>query len=107
MPVGAIYCGRPGVLGNPFMVASAIEAGYLRPDTPPEEVRRFLTECFEDWLTDAGARCGRDWWQGPESDARKAAIWAMLPLMCGRDLVCWCPLHHACHVDIYLRLANR
>ena len=106
MPPTAIYVGRPSIWGNPFKAAAAIEAGYLSPRDTPHEVAAFLTGCFADWLKGAGSYGGRDWWWGPESDARRQAILANLTKLRGHDLACWCPLDRECHADILLALAN-
>lgn len=106
MPEGAIYVGRPSMWGNPFTEANAREVGYISILDTPELTREFLTQCFRDWLTDAGTRRGRDWWQGPESDRRKSAIAGSLSELRGRDLCCWCPLDQPCHADVLLELAN-
>lgn len=118
MPPGAVCVTRPGLLGNPFTLAAAIEAGFLEPNAPPRERGSFLAGCFDHWLTDG--LCG--WWQGPESERRRAEVLARLPEIRGRDLACWCrlcELHRdglpagetcpdcePCHADILLALAN-
>lgn len=123
MPAGAVCCTRPGVLGNPFTMADAIEAGFVsRPDEPLASL--FLVDCFREWFTAPPEpyRCDRDWWQGPTADARRAAIIQRLPDLRGRDLACWCRLcdRHLdgkplgvecsdcqpCHADVLLELAN-
>lgn len=99
MPEGAVYVGRPGKWGNPFIVYA-------------EEV-----VVHDD---------GRDWYQSLESGgARKCAVdlyreWLPERLryharieLAGRDLACWCPLEDAqgnrvpCHADVLLEVANR
>jgi hypothetical protein len=106
MPSGAVYVGRPTLWGNPFTETNAREVGYLSIRDTPELAREFLTQCFRDWLTDNGARGGREWWQGPESDRRKAAIKSNIAVLRGLDLVCWCPLDQPCHAAVLLELAN-
>lgn len=106
MPAGAVYVGRPTKWGNPFTEANAREAGYLSVRDTPELTREFLTQCFRDWLAYAGTRGGRDWWQGPESDRRKAAIKGAITELRGHDLVCWCRLDQPCHADVLLEIAN-
>lgn len=101
MPPNTVSVTRPGVFGNPFTVAHALESGYV---TGEAAARTFVVECFDDWL--AGGRHGRDWWQGPESDKRRAEILRRLPELRGKDLACWCPAGSPCHADILLRLAN-
>jgi hypothetical protein len=104
--------------GNPFTVIDAIDSGYASVATAPA----FVVECFQDWLSPT-RRCGRDWWQGPKSDASKAAILSSLAALRGKNLACWCGLctKHAatgkpldescpdcapCHADVLLELAN-
>ena len=108
MPPNTVYVGRPTIWGSPFKASQAIEAGYLVGGgyETPYEVGSFLKMCFRDWLTDAGLRGRRDWWQGPESDRRKAAIWRHLDELRGKDLACWCPLDVPCHADVLLEWAN-
>lgn len=101
MPENTVSVTRPSILGNPFTIAQALESGYVETE---EEARTFVVECLRDWLV--GGRQGRDWWQGPESDRRRAAILARLPEMRGKNLACWCPLGSPCHADVLLELAN-
>lgn len=103
MPDGAVYVGRPTPLGNPFTVAAALEQCMARDEA---SARQVCVDVFREWLADRG-----DWWQGEESDKRKAAIRACLPALAGIDLVCWCPItsHGAyvhCHADVLLSIAN-
>lgn len=101
----AINCARPGKLGNPFTAKTAIDAGFLAIGQKPN---RFLTECFRDWIGGPSVQDGRDWWQGPESDARKKAILDALPALRWHNLACWCDLDEPhCHADVLLELANR
>lgn len=102
MPHNTVSVTRPSVFGNPFTVAQALESGYVGTE---EAARTFVVECFSDWL--AGGRQGRDWWQGKESDARKAAILAGLPALRGKNLACFCPPGHPCHADVLIELANK
>jgi hypothetical protein len=103
MPANTVYVGRPSILGNPFSAENAMEVGYLRRDAMPWEVGAFLTACFRDWLTE---RPGVDWWQGAESEWRKAQIKVALPDLRGKYLACWCSLDRPCHADVLLELAN-
>jgi hypothetical protein len=106
MPPNTVSVTRPGVFGNPMTLKNAVEASYLRDKRDPR-ANKFLADCFRDWITDAGDRGGRDWWQGPESDARKAEIKRRLPTLRGKDLACYCRLDQACHADVLLELANK
>ena len=105
MPESTVYVGRPTIFGNPFTVETAMDAGYLK-SRDERLAALFLHDCFADWLGDAGARGGRDWWSGPEGDRRRAAILARLPELRGKNLCCWCPIGEPCHADVLLELAN-
>lgn len=102
MPENTVSVARPGKFGNPFTIEAAIDSEYATNDT----ARAFVVECFRDWLTNWSAT-GRNWWQGPESDRRKATIEEGLPTLRGKNLACWCPLDQPCHADVLLELANR
>ena len=101
MPANTASVSRPGVFGNPFTVALALESGYVQTE---EEAVAFVVECFDDWLV--GGRQGRDWWAGLESDKRRAEILRRLPELRGKNLACFCPEGQPCHADVLLRLAN-
>lgn len=102
----AVNVARPSRWGNPFTRDAAIESEYATEAT----WRAFVVECFRDWL--GPTRSGRDWWQGPESDACRAAILTGLPTLRGKNLACWCALPAAgapdiCHAAVLLEIANR
>jgi hypothetical protein len=95
MPPGAVYVGRSGRWGNPFVVHS--EEIVLHPD-------------------------GRDWWCPIEhGGGQQGAVDLFRELvdglpgfqntvraeLRGRDLACWCPLDQPCHADVLLEVANR
>ncbi len=100
MPENTVKVCRPGKFGNPFTKEAAIESGYANETN----WRAFVVDCFEDWL--GPLRPHRDWWQGPESEKRKAEILGGLPELRGKNLACWCPLDGPCHADVLLKLAN-
>ena len=100
MPENTVSVARPGKFGNPFTKENAIESGYATE----EMWRAFVVDCFRDWL--GPSQSGRDWWQGPESDRRRAAILEALPSLRGKNLACWCALGSPCHADVLLELAN-
>lgn len=100
MPANTVNVARPGKLGNPFTIALAIESGYATKAT----AQAFVVQCLRDWL--AGGGSGRDWWQGTESDRRRAEIMALIPGLRGKNVACWCGLDAPCHGDVYLELAN-
>lgn len=97
-PPGAIYGGRPGLLGNPF------------------DWRRFgharSVRLHRRWLA---GRLGalsleRLGFSPAEIDALtrlRARVLAALPALRGRDIQCWCPLSSRwCHVDTIIERAN-
>ncbi len=98
MPPNTLSVARPGKFGNPFTKAAAIESGYATEET----WRPFVIRCFREWLD---SDC--DWWQGPESDARKAAILAAIPDLRGKNIGCWCSEGEPCHGDVYIEMANQ
>jgi hypothetical protein len=98
--LSAIKVARPGKWGNPFTVSGAIESGYATEAT----AHQFVVECFADWL--AGGCQGRDWWQGPESEARREAILDALPELRGKNVACFCKEGLPCHGDVLIALAN-
>ena len=101
MPENTVSVCRPGPFGNPFTIALALESGYVQTE---DEAAAFVVECFGDWL--AGGRHGRDWWQGPESDKRRAEILRRIPELRGKHLACFCQDGQPCHADVLLELAN-
>jgi hypothetical protein len=103
MPENTVKVARPGPWGNPFRIASAIEVGYLSETDSREEQQQFVVACFRDWLSGDSRRT---WWQGPESDERRASILAALPSLRGKNLACWCKPGTPCHADVLLELAN-
>jgi len=97
MPPGAKYCGRPGRFGNPFDWLIFGREGSV--------------DLFRRWLADELSpqerqSTGLDV-QPDLVEKQRSAILEGLDELRGRDLVCWCGLDMACHVDVYLELANR
>lgn len=81
MPVGAVYCGRPGLFGNPF--------------SGPSPARN--VELFAMWMRG----------ELPEVEPeRREMILKRLPELQGKQLACWCSLDRACHVDVLCEMAN-
>ena len=104
MPPNTVSVTRPSLFGNPFTVARAIEAGFIRRSSDPG-ANEFLVASFRHWLFEA-PNGRRWWWEGSESDQQKADIRHRLPELCGKNLACWCPLDQPCHADVLLELAN-
>lgn len=78
MPEGAVYVGRPSLLGSPFLVKEWGQAGSVAA------FRLYLEY---------------------HSAGRAMAVFAKLNLR-DKDLACWCPLNQPCHADVLLELAN-
>lgn len=100
MPANTVKVDRSTRFGNPFTLKAAIDSEYTTAASAPA----FVVECFRDWLRPGAP--GRDWWQGPESDACKAAILTNLDSLRGKNLACWCRPSAPCHADVLLELAN-
>lgn len=76
-PVGAVYVGRPGPWGNPFVIGA--------DGTRAEVIRKF-----------------REWVMRPQQAAlREQATNALR----GKDLVCWCHPKD-CHASVWLEIVN-
>lgn len=76
-PKSAVYIGRPGKWGNPFIIGAAADG-----------LREEVIEKYRKWLLSK-----------PElvEQAKKELV--------GKDLICWCaPL--PCHGDVLLEIAN-
>lgn len=85
----AVNCARPGPWGNPFVEKRAT-------------FRHRAVERYRLWL--AGQVVG----VAPPDEDLVAAI----PLLCGLNLACWCPLPapgepDICHAAVLLEIANR
>lgn len=83
MPKDAVYVGRPGRWGNPFIAADLLNGGNMSPEETVDHFRRALI------------------------DGRLQVSVASVRLdLAGKDLACWCPLDAPCHADVLLELAN-
>ena len=78
-PKGAVYVGRPSLLGNPFSV--------------------------KDWGQEGAVLAFRLYLE--HNYAGKALATFAEEYLRGKDLMCWCPLDQPCHADVLLELANR
>ncbi len=94
---------RPRKFGNPFTAVKAREIGYVRRHDTVEDAQTFLAGCFREWLADNSVKM---WWQGEESEKRRAAIITNLLTLRGKNLACWCRPGMPCHADVLLELAN-
>lgn len=104
MPPGAIYVGRPGRFGNPFIdmpdgtVFMAFGGPHFRV-----RIASNAAEAFRMWLERKLLQVEADhiyrW--------RRQMILDDLHKLRGHDLACWCGPDAACHADVLLDLANR
>jgi hypothetical protein len=106
MPEGAVYVGRPSKWGNPFQIASAIQAGFAEDEATARVV---AVTFFREWL-----RNPRHFFESPSTSHEvRSRFLNSLHELRGRDLACWCPLYDKdgnkvpCHADVLLELANR
>ena len=121
MPEGAVYVGRPTLLGNPFRVIRSTCCPTV--DVIDDNGVAYVID--HEWSHDKGwsdvnrpgawkwARAeavrlfSADltcWWGGRllNDDRLRDAVKAIR----GKDLACWCPLDQPCHADVLLALAN-
>lgn len=89
MPEGAVYVGRPTRWGNPFRVGASLHVGpsFAGRDTVVVDAADAVAR-YRQWLTQSAVR-----------------VDGLIPLLAGRDLVCWCPLDQPCHADVLLAAA--
>jgi hypothetical protein len=92
-PPHAIYCGRPGLLGNPFEVGK-------------HGNRNECCDMFEAWLDTGDWRHIRNVDCPAATEQRRQWILFHLFELKGKDLECWCwPLR--CHCLVLAVRANR
>jgi hypothetical protein len=99
IPPNTVKVDRSTKWGNPFTVAECREAGYIGTD---EAIAARCVEAFRVWL----GPMWRNNWQGPESEAARAAILDNIAHLCGKHLACWCKPGSPCHADVLLEIAN-
>lgn len=91
MPADAVYVGRPGKWGNPYLSADPAHA--------VDRYRAALTECLIGvYRPTTDNRLRRRF--GNPDDLRFE-----LRALRGRDLACWCRLDQPCHADVLLEFA--
>ncbi|MFE1362605.1 DUF4326 domain-containing protein [Streptomyces harbinensis] len=102
-PEGAVYVGRGSRWGNPFVIG---EDAYDRAHA---------ADLYREWLENNSYEVhapGTTSQQRRDLDALRDSIIRDAPaLLCGRDLMCWCPLPEPgqpdhCHAAVLLELAN-
>lgn len=113
MPPGAVYVGRPGPLGNPFIVGKQapdvldlIYEGVTIKNCPPHlDLNDYLTYGIRGNVipdADTAVRLYRQYIETLN----------LLPgckfyeNLCGYDLACWCKPGAPCHADVLLEIAN-
>jgi len=107
MPEGAVYVGRPGIFGNPFVV------GY--PYTLDQSLTLYRMAFGVCWSGPDIYELMKDFDVCAHSDYQ---IWIkrfgsysprvhVQDELRGKDLACWCNLSKACHADILLEIANQ
>lgn len=94
MPEGAVYVGRPTVLGISFRA----------PDL------ELAARMFRCWLTGSVRspsllEC-RQVMSGRQLKSARQEMLRALPTLRGSDLACWCRTDRACHADVLLEIAN-
>ena len=108
MPPFTVFVGRPGLLGNPYLVErwgreKAVLLYRLAGDGSwdPSALADLSNEDYHEvyvarqrWHARVRARTNLT----PKE-------WAQLSLG-GSDVACWCPLDESCHADVLLEWAN-
>ncbi len=91
MPENAVYVGRPGKWGNPFVVGKPYRDlfGPAQPCT-----QEMAVKWFRAWLTADDGFGGKRLLEDIEA-------------LRGKNLACWCRLDRPCHADVLLEIANR
>jgi len=98
MPEGAVYVGRPGRWGNPFVpgaIADRRRRGVIEQITITSPAH--AVTLYRDWLTNPHGAYITGYAPPAPPDIAELR---------GRDLACWCPLDQPCHADVLLELAN-
>jgi len=85
LPEGAVYCGRPSRLRNPYVM------GKDHPKTGVPMTRNDVLELFEEYLSDK---------------MQDEKFVSFLLSLRGKELACWCKLSEKCHVDIIIKFIN-
>lgn len=104
MPEAAVNVTRPGVWGNPFVLAPARSGRLLRRNDmwsvsyQGAVLVRYDTKRLA--VADAVDRFRRLLADSP------AQVEAIRTHLAGKDLVCWCALDQPCHADVLLEIAN-
>lgn len=94
-PDGAVYVGRPGQWGNPFVVGERYSQ-YVRGQSVRVEHVTGMCKTAE-----TAVRLFRRWIAMRADYAERVRV-----ELAGRDLMCWCPLDKPCHADVLLEVAN-
>jgi hypothetical protein len=105
-PESAIVVARPGRWGNPFHLVrdgSAFGLQLYRVVAFPDglDLQRFVGG--QQTHTEAATIAVHLYREWISTQSRSENL---VPLLCGHDLACWCPLDQPCHADVLLELAN-
>lgn len=113
MPEGAIYVGRPTIVGN-VMECQPHRCSEKRCGCCPRDpddafccvvvYREYLTSGIENRPSRTG--CLRYALDASSGYPLRTKIIAALPRLRGHDLACWCALDKPCHADVLLEIAN-
>lgn len=122
MPDGALYVGRPTILGNPFRAYKCECCGYW--DVKDDNGVTYLVD--HTYTRRPEVRADRATWTTRSEAIKKcvslysdeATYWVggrlkwdpvyaeAVTALRGHDLACWCPLDQPCHADVLLEIAN-
>lgn len=95
MPQRAVYVGRPTVWGNPFRIEAY---DIMNAEGKPV--------AFDLWRVEASKLAVADYREALIAGRLPVSVGAVRHLLAGKDLVCWCALSLACHVDVLLEISN-
>jgi Domain of unknown function (DUF4326) len=93
MPSNTVSVTRPGRWGNPFDWRDGME----------------ISDGNESWAKGAAVDMFNEWLHSPTMFPEAPpppSLAQIIAALRGKNLACFCPLHHPCHADVLLRLAN-
>jgi hypothetical protein len=111
LPESAIYVGRPGRWGNPYLLGP-IAASF--PSLSDHQIAQTAVNEFRQLVERGHGRAARGArLSSPEyEDVTYPSTADIRTELAGRDLACWCPLIDSdgrpvpCHADVLLEIAN-
>ncbi len=108
MPEGAVYVGRPSLLGNPFNAKAfgAERAVALYREALYGGWNPALVEDLSDRDAELVYATAKDWRRriSPSDIAGDVRFW-LREIRKAKYLACWCPLDQPCHADVLVELA--